>query len=162
MFTAAIITLSDKGSRGEREDLSGRVIQEFVALLGGQVGDYVLIADNEQLLKEKLLFFSDRKRYDLIITTGGTGLGPRDITPETTLEVIEKEVPGIMEEMRRESIKKTPHGMLSRAVCGLRGKTLIINLPGSPKAVKECLEVVKPALPHAIQLIQGKTDDCAR
>ncbi len=162
MFKAVVITLSDKGSRGEREDLSGQVIKDIVCRMGGSVENYILIPDDAAMLKEKLLLFSSDNNCDLIITTGGTGMGPRDITPETTKEVIEKEIPGMAEAMRMESLKKTPHGMLSRAVCGMRGETLIINLPGSPKAVQECLEVIKPALPHAIQLIKGKTGDCAR
>lgn len=162
MFKTAVITLSDKGSRGEREDLSGRVIQEMVAEMGGDAAKYVLIPDEAHRLREQLLLFTDEQPVDLILTTGGTGLGPRDITPETTLAVLEKQIPGMAEAMRQESLKKTPHAMLSRAVCGVRGKTLIINLPGSPKAVRECLEVIRPALPHALELLGGGSGDCAR
>ena len=162
MFTAAVVTLSDKGSRGEREDLSGKVITEIVEEMGGSLREYVLIPDEANILREKLLLFADEKGIDLILTTGGTGLGPRDITPETTATLLDKEIVGMAEAMRFESMKKTPHGMLSRAVCGFRGGSLIINLPGSPKAVRECLEVLRPALPHALELIRGNSGDCAR
>ncbi len=162
MFTAAVVTLSDKGSRGEREDLSGKVITEIVEEMGGCLREYVLIPDEANILREKLLLFADEKGIDLILTTGGTGLGPRDITPETTAALLHKEIVGMAEVMRSESMRKTPHGMLSRAVCGFRGGSLIINLPGSPKAVRECLEAVRPALPHALELIKGNSGDCAR
>ncbi len=162
MFKAAILTASDRGARGEREDKSGKVIEDAVVRLGGEVIDYVVLPDELDSIKEKLMHFVYEVKVNLVLTTGGTGLSPRDNTPEATLGVIEKQVPGMAEAMRAESLKKTPHAMLSRAVCGVRGNTLIINLPGSPKAVKECLEVIEPALFHALELIRGQVNDCAR
>ena len=117
--------------------------------------------DEKGLISRRLKEWADKEELVLIVTTGGTGLGPRDVTPEATLEVSEKLVPGMAETMRAESLKHTPHGMLSRGVAGVRKRTLIINLPGSPKAVRECLEVVIPALPHAIELIKGEAGECA-
>lgn len=158
MITVAIITLSDKGSRGEREDLSGPEIKEMIKGIG-IVQYYEVIPDEKELIKEKLIDYS--MKVDLIITTGGTGLSPRDVTPEATREVIDREVPGIAEAMRMEGLKKTSRAMLSRAVAGVRGKTLIINLPGSPKAIREGLEVVVGVIPHAVEKIKGSTEDCA-
>lgn len=160
MYTAAIITLSDKGSRGEREDLSGRLIQEIAESRGFKVVRYDIIPDESQQLKSLLLELS--VQVDLIITNGGTGLSPRDITPDVTLEVIEKEIPGIAEAMRLEGLRKTPRAMLSRAVAGVRNQCLIINLPGSPKAVQESLSVIIDVLPHAIEKIKGSEEECAR
>ncbi len=162
MFKAAVLTASDRGARGEREDKSGKVIEEIVQRLGGKVLESALVPDDPQSIREKLIYFADQLKAEVILTTGGTGLSPRDNTPEATLSVIEKVVPGLAEVMRAESLKKTPHAMLSRAVCGVRGSSLIINLPGSPKAVRECLEVIQPALPHAIELMKGKVSDCAQ
>lgn len=162
MFSVGIITASDKGSKGEREDLSGQVIRELIEEIGGEVKAYVVIPDDLVNLKENLIEFVDDKKLDLILTTGGTGLGPRDNTPEATLEVIDKLVPGIAEVMRMESLKKTNRAMLSRAVAGIRKRTLIINLPGSPKAVQECLGFITPALPHGIAIMKGETGECAR
>jgi len=161
MIKVGIITASDRGARGEREDLSGKVIMETVARIDGQVSAYWIVPDDLETIKEAMIKMCDQG-IELILTTGGTGLSPRDNTPEATLEVIEKEVPGIPEAMRQKSLEKTPHAMLSRSRAGIRGKTLIVNLPGSPKAVKENLEVILPALPHAIEVLRGQVTDCAR
>jgi molybdopterin adenylyltransferase len=161
MISVGIITASDKGSIGEREDESGRVIREMIAGIGGDVVDYVVIPDEKEVIKNELLRMVENE-VELIITTGGTGLGPRDTTPDATLEVIDRQVPGLAEAMRAEGLKVTKHAMLSRAVCGTRGKTLIINLPGSPKGVSENLSVILPALPHGIDVLKGNVHDCAR
>jgi molybdopterin adenylyltransferase len=158
MITVAIITLSDKGSRGEREDLSGPEIRKMIKGIG-DVQYCEVIPDEKELIKEKLIAYS--MKVDVIITTGGTGLSPRDVTPEATLEVIDREIPGIAETMRMEGLKKTDRAMLSRAVAGVRGKTLIINLPGSPKAIREGLEVIVGVIPHAVEKIKGGMEDCA-
>ena len=159
MITVAILTLSDKGSKGEREDLGGPTIREMIQAIGAEVSIYEIIPDEKGLIKEKLIDYS--KKVDLVITTGGTGLSPRDVTPEATREVIDKEIPGIAEAMRSAGLEKTKRAMLSRAVAGVRGNTLIINLPGSPKAVKEGLEAIMEVIPHAIEKIKGSTEDCA-
>ncbi len=159
MITVAILTLSDKGSRGEREDSSGPAIKDIITTVNGRVDYYEIIPDEKDLIKEKLIRYS--KKVDLILTTGGTGLSPRDVTPDATLDVIEKPVPGIAEAIRIAGLKKTDRAMLSRAVAGVLGNSLIINLPGSPKAVRESLEVIKGVLPHAIEKIRGGADDCA-
>jgi molybdopterin adenylyltransferase len=158
----AIITLSDKGSRGEREDESGRIIGTMIAGIDASVVHYKILPDEKALISESLISLSDSNNVDLIITTGGTGVAPRDVTPEATLAVIERELPGMAEAMRAESLKKTPHAMISRAVVGIRGKTLIVNLPGSPKGVQENLAVILPALSHAIKKIKGDPSDCAQ
>lgn len=160
MIRVAILTLSDKGSKGEREDRSGPAIREALKGIDSDILYYDILPDDKELIKEKLIEYSEK--VDLILTTGGTGLGPRDVTPEATREVIEKEIPGIPEIMRIEGMKKTPRAMLSRAVAGVRGGTLIINLPGSPVAVKENLEVIIDTIPHAIEKIKGDTSECAR
>lgn len=160
-FTVGILTLSDKGSRGEREDLSGQVIREMVAPLGDVV-QYRVIPDEEDAIVRVLVEWVDEKGIDLILTTGGTGLTPRDVTPEATVRVIERQVPGMAEAMRAASLQKTPHAMLSRALAGVRRRSLIINLPGSPKGVRENLEVVLPALEHALLKLKGDPSECAR
>lgn len=159
MIRAAIITLSDKGSRGEREDLGGPLIRDMLRTIDTEVSYYEIIPDEKTLIKEKLIGYS--KSVDLIMTTGGTGLSPRDVAPDATLEVIEREIPGIAEAMRMAGLKKTNRAMLSRAIAGVRGNTLIINLPGSPKAVKEGLEAIMDVIPHAVAKIKGSTEDCA-
>ncbi len=158
---AGVITLSDKGARGEREDQSGPEIIAILESLGIDVRESEIIPDEQDLIREILIDYADNKHLDLLITTGGTGVSPRDVTPDATLEVIEKEVPGMAEAMRRESAKLTPHAMLSRAVAGIRGQTLIINLPGSPRGVRENLSVILPALEHAVEKIKGDPSDCA-
>ena len=161
MFNIGIITASDKGARGEREDISGKTIATILAGLG-TVQHYVVVADEQEALSREMIHMADRLGVDLILTTGGTGLGPRDVTPEATLAVIDRQVPGIAEVMRAKSLEKTNRAMLSRAVAGTRGRTLIINLPGSPKGVQECLEVVLPALEHGLAIMKGQASECAR
>jgi len=159
VITIAVLTLSDKGSKGERQDSSGPAIAEMLAEIA-EVKYYDILPDEKELIKERLIFYSGK--VDLVLTTGGTGLSPRDVTPEATMEIIEREIPGIAEAMRAEGLKKTKNAMLSRAVAGVRKQTLIINLPGSPKAVRENLAVIIDVLPHAICKIKGDTQDCAR
>jgi len=159
MFNIGVITISDKGSRGEREDLSGPEIKRMIAGLG-TVESYLIIPDEKEEIKAALKMMADELMLDLILTTGGTGFSGRDVTPEATLEVVEKNVPGIPEAMRAASMKITPKAMLSRAAAGIRGKSLIINLPGSPKGVRENLESILPALKHGLEILTGKTGEC--
>jgi molybdenum cofactor synthesis domain-containing protein len=161
VIQAGIITVSDRGSRGEREDLSGREVADLLATIDIVVAATAVIPDEKEIIKETLKDFADGKCLDLIVTTGGTGVSPRDVTPEATLAVIDKQVPGMAEAMRQASLAVTPHAMISRAVAGIRGSSLIINLPGSPRGVRENLAVVLPALPHAIEKIKGDQRDCA-
>jgi molybdopterin adenylyltransferase len=161
MITAAIVTLSDKGSRGERVDESGQAIRDMVAGLGATVAHYEILPDDRTQIAALLARLSDAGTVDLVLTTGGTGVAPRDVTPEATRDVIDRELPGMAEAMRAESLKKTPRAMISRAVAGIRKKTLIVNLPGSPRAVRENLAVILPALSHAIEKIKGDPSDCA-
>ena len=161
MFTISILTVSDKGSQGKREDKSGEAIKEIVSQIDARVVDYAIVPDERDIIAKKLAGWADSGNVDMIITTGGTGLAPRDVTPEATLDVVDRIAPGFAEVMRAESLKKTPRAMLSRAVAGIRKKTLIINLPGSPKAVRECLEAIMPALPHAVETLRGEASECA-
>jgi molybdopterin adenylyltransferase len=160
MMRVGVITTSDKGYRGERDDASGDVIREMVGGLGAEVAFNTVVPDEQEEIKKALIQGADEMGLDLIVTTGGTGVSPRDVTPDATREVIEREIPGFSEAMRMAGLKKTPHAMISRAVCGVRGRTLIVNLPGSPKAVREGLEVILPALPHTIAKIQGDPEEC--
>jgi len=162
MIRAAIITLSDKGSRGERQDESGRVIREMVTAIGADVRHYEVLPDERTLIAAALMRLADSGAIDLIVTTGGTGVATRDVTPEATRDVIDRELPGMAEAMRAESLKKTAHAMISRSVAGIRKQTLIVNLPGSPRAVRENLAVILPALSHAVEKIKGDPSDCAR
>lgn len=161
MIRLAIVTVSDKSAAGLREDAGGPAIRE--ALAAGGVAftevDYRIVPDEEQLIGEALFHLSERSDVDLILTTGGTGLAPRDVTPQITLHSIEYEVPGIAEAMRAASLRVTPMGMLSRGVAGVRKRTLIINLPGNPKAVRENLAAVTAALPHAIETLRGEVGE---
>ncbi len=161
MYKIGVVTMSDKGSQGQREDASGTAIKEMVVQLG-DVLQYRVVPDDLEIIKATLMEFADEHQLDLILTTGGTGLGPRDNTPEATLAVIHRQVPGLAEAIRAESLKKTPKAMLSRAVSGTRGKTLIINLPGSVKGVRECLEVVLPVLPHGLEILSGRGGECGQ
>ncbi|MGQ9608444.1 MAG: molybdopterin adenylyltransferase [bacterium] len=156
---SAILTISDRSFFGEREDSSGPIIHDVLQKINSEVIFHQIVPDEKDIIEQKLIELSDSIKVDLIITTGGTGLSPRDVTPEATLEIIDKRVPGLEEAMRAESMKITPHGMLSRAVAGVRGRTLIVNLPGSPKAVKENLSVILLAIPHAIDILKGKKAD---
>lgn len=158
-FAAAILTASDSGAAGEREDTSGQVIRELLESNGIQIAKYEIVPDSQTTVEKKLREWADGGKVVLIVTTGGTGLAPRDVTPDATMEVIEYEVPGISEAMRAEGLKHTPMSMISRAVAGVRNGVLIINLPGSPKAVRENLTVVLPVLTHAIELLAGERSE---
>ncbi len=162
MIKIGILTISDKGSRGEREDLSGKVIKEVIRKINGEVKYYQIIPDEKDIIQAELIKAVDKLHLDLILTTGGTGLGKRDVTPEATLAIIEKEVLGISEIIRSESFKKTNRAILSRGVAGIRKESLIINLPGSPKGVRESLEIVLEALPHGIEILKGQATECGR
>jgi len=162
MIKVGIITISDRGSRGEREDLSGEEIKKLIQRLPtAELAEYTIIPDEEEIIAKTLITYTDQKGIDLIITSGGTGLSPRDVTPEATKKIIEREVPGMAEAMRWEALKINPLGMLSRGVVGTRRQSLIINLPGSPKAVRENLATLLPVIPHALEKLKGDPSECA-
>ncbi|MDD3580753.1 MAG: MogA/MoaB family molybdenum cofactor biosynthesis protein [Desulfobacca sp.] len=160
MFRVGILTVSDKGAQGDRQDLSAGEIEKQLSPALYRVDGYAVVPDELEAIIARLVEWSDQQHLDLILTTGGTGLSPRDVTPEATQAVIERPVPGLAEAMRAASLASTPHAMLSRAQAGVRGTTLIINLPGSPRGARENLAVVLPALPHALEKIQGSTAEC--
>ena len=162
MYTVAIVTSSDKGSKGEREDKSGAVIREIVEKSGFQVKRYVVLPDEKELLKEEFRYLADELGVNLVLSTGGTGFSPRDITPEATKEIVERETPGISEAIRMFSLNITKRAMLSRAASGIRKKTLIVNLPGSPKACKEALDYALDDIKHGIDILLGTSKECAR
>jgi molybdenum cofactor synthesis domain-containing protein len=157
MFRLAVLTISTSGSQGQREDTSGQAIQEALAPPEYEVARYEIVPDDHDTIANKLVEWADAPDVDLIVSTGGTGLGRHDVTPEACLSVIDREVPGLAETMRAETLKFTPMAMLSRSVAGIRGHTLIITLPGSPRGVTECLDVIKPVLPHALELLQRES-----
>ena len=161
-YTAAVITISDKGYRGEREDTSGPNLVKILTEKGFDVTYTAIVPDEAEMIQSELLKCADEKKIALVLTTGGTGFSPRDITPEATCAVADRNVPGIAEAMRYHSLSITPRGMLSRGVSVLRGKTLIVNLPGSPKAVQENLEYILPSLEHGVRIAAGLDGECAR
>jgi molybdenum cofactor synthesis domain-containing protein len=162
MFRVGIITASDSGYAGKREDESGTVIKEIVEANGYEVTSYVILPDDRKMLADEMKRLCDNDIADLVLTTGGTGFSPRDCTPEATLDIAEKQVPGIAEAMRYSSMQITKRAMLSRALAAIRGKTLIVNLPGSPKAVRENLEFIIGELPHGLEVLKGHVSNCAR
>jgi molybdenum cofactor synthesis domain-containing protein len=160
-FTIGVLTLSDKGATGARQDESGKILKQMVAGLG-EVVRYQVIPDDVELIVSTLVDWVDKEKIDLILTTGGTGLTARDVTPEATARVLDYQIPGMAEAMRMASLAKTPHAMLSRALAGVRRQSMIINLPGSPRGARENLEVVLPALEHGLAKLKGDPSDCAR
>jgi len=161
MIRTAVLTMSDKGSRGEREDLTGPAIMDMLKDNGFEIVHYKVIPDDFDAIVKELVYLCDEMKVEFVLTNGGTGFSKRDVTPEATMKVIERNVPGIPEAMRLKSLQITPKAMLSRAAAGIRGGTLIVNLPGSPKAAKENLEFILPALPHGIDILTGRDSECA-
>jgi molybdopterin adenylyltransferase len=159
---AAVLTVSDRSARGEREDLSGALVVELLREAGALVVVREVLADDLEPLAERLRALADRDDVNLVVTTGGTGLSPRDNTPEATRAVVEREVPGLAEAMRAETLRQTPTAMLSRGLCGTRSGALVVNLPGSPKGVRECFAVLRPVLAHAVGLLAGRAHEEAK
>ena len=153
---AAVVTVSDRSFRGERADMSGPVLTRLLEAMGAEVVESLIVPDDQAMIAQTLIRLSDAAACELVVTTGGTGVSPRDVTPEATRSVVEKTLPGMEEAIRQESLTRTPFAMLSRAVVGVRRRTLIINLPGSPKAVQECFAVVHPVLAHAVALLRDE------
>jgi molybdenum cofactor synthesis domain-containing protein len=162
MIKTAILTMSDKGSRGERADGTGPAIRKELEDKGYSIEYYKMIPDEKLQIEKELIYLCDEIKVDLILTNGGTGFSQRDVTPEATSNIIEKYVPGIGEAMRMKSLQITPKAMLSRGIAGIRGKTLIINLPGSPRGAVENLQFIIPAIPHGIEILKGEASECAR
>ncbi len=161
LFSVGILTISDKGSQGQRQDKSSDAIRGSLLVVDSRVVKYEVVPDEVDVIADKLASWADEGGVDVILTTGGTGLGPRDVTPEATVLAVDRVVPGFVEAMRMQTFSVTPMAILSRAVAGVRGQCLIINLPGSPKAVRECLGVVLPAIPHAVEIIKGEVTEHA-
>ncbi|MEI6125454.1 MAG: MogA/MoaB family molybdenum cofactor biosynthesis protein [Pseudomonadota bacterium] len=160
-MSTGVLTISDKGFAKEREDTSGPAVCELLKSIGAVIERFEIIPDEIQAITAKLMEYADTLQLDLVVTTGGTGVAPRDITPDATRKVLDKDIPGMAEAMRMESFKKTPHAVISRAMAGIRKKTLIINLPGSPRGATENLQVVLQAIPHTVKKIKGDPSDCA-
>jgi len=161
IFTVGILTISDKGFAGIRDDQSGLLLHRLIETVPGKVTCYEIVPDEKNKIRERLIAFCDQSRVNLLLTTGGTGPAPRDVTPEATETVIERNLPGIAEMLRMKGYQKNPRSILSRGISGIRGGTLIINLPGSPKACQEGMELLLPILPHALEKILGDERDCA-
>ena len=161
MFKAAVVTVSDRSFRGERPDGGGPVVAELLKVAGYEIAETVIVPDEQDQIEAALRALCDTGGISLVVTTGGTGFSPRDVTPEATMAVCQRLTPGIPEAMRYASMQVTPRGMLSRAAAGIRGRTLIVNLPGSPKAAKENLEAVLPTLAHGLEILTGGPADCA-
>lgn len=162
MFRVGIITCSDKGFKGEREDISGRVIEDILEKNGYKVEKYIIVPDDKTVIQREIIDMSDNLKLDLILTTGGTGFSKRDVTPEATLQVIDRNANGIAEAIRAYSLTITKRAMLSRAVSGIRKDTLIVNMPGSPKAVEEALDYILESIHHGLEILTDTTHDCAR
>lgn len=160
IWKAAVLTLSDRGFQGEREDRSGQILHELIQKIPAEAAVYEILPDEQKRIEERLTDLADNHSMDLIVTTGGTGVSPRDVTPEATLRVIERQIPGMAEAMRSEGYKKTPRAIISRGVVGIRGRTLIINLPGSARGVREGFEVLLPVIPHVLEKLRGDDSEC--